>query len=75
MLDQCTKGLRRRCKDLDRAAAVVSHLRRRVSDAHELRGLEHRGRTVGKLEVQAPADGKDDIGITHHGAAHRAYDR
>ena len=74
MFDQRAKGLRRRRKDLDGTTAVVSHLRRRVSDAYKLGGLENRGRTVGKLEVQAPADSKNDVGVPHHGAAHRADD-
>ena len=61
-------------EDLDVAAAVVAQLGRDVGDAHEARVAEHRRRTVRKLEVEPAADGQHDVGLAHHGAAHRGDD-
>jgi transposase-like protein len=44
---------RRLCEQLDRAAAVVADLARRVGDAQEARGAEDGGRAVGELDEAA----------------------
>ncbi len=65
----------RRGEHLGGAAAVVAQLGGAVGDAHEARLAEHRRRAVGELEVEAAADGDDDVGLAHHRAAHRGDDR
>ena len=65
------QGLGRARKDRDLAAAVVAQFRRRIGNVHETRAPEHRGRTIGELEVEPAADRSHQIGLTHHAAPHR----
>ena len=75
MLDHRMKGFGGRGEDFHGAAAVVPHLRRRIADADEFCALKYRRRSVGKLEVEAPADSEDHVGVAHDCTAHGADDR
>ena len=74
VFDHGAQGFGRRGQDLDSAAPVVTHLRRRVADADEFCVFEYRRRSVGELEVETAAYGEDYVGIAHNRTAHGADD-
>jgi hypothetical protein len=69
-LDQDAQGFRRRGQDFHRAPAVIPQFARDVGDPHEPGRAEDRGRAVGELEVQPPADREHHVRVAHHRAAH-----